>query len=603
MRVIKKAPLALCILTFLFILSTISVSAKDEVIEKKDALDSLSLQEVNMVEGELVTLAVYNLTRISVTNPEVADIVDADIDELLVIARKVGQTALFLWDDQGKRTIMINVLKQDLDIVKNRIRRLLESAAIENVKMEVNDKEGKVVVSGDVAEKKQELFNQILDPFRDNVIVLTSQEEIRDLVQIDMQITEVNETLTKNMGVDWSTPVTDSGGNVTDTQVLTFGYAESLPSGTIDNVGDIFKLGDFARTNSILTRVNALIAEGKGKILSQPKLVVVSGEEASFLVGGEIPIKSTTLVDSGASQENFEFKDYGVSMTVTPEIIGKKIDILLNVEITDIDSANQVGDTVAFLKRTAQTHLFLDNQQTIVLAGLIRSTESETLKRVPFLSKIPIAGALFRNRGTNVPNQDQELIISLTPTVLSSQGDIILAKEKEAAPQEKKDTAHRADMGQAVKILEEKEIDMDAEGELTDEMIEAMIEELESETMLEGERLAQKGSLGQKNFKVEDVDALHQYIRGIQEDISNAITYPAEAEGMGWEGTVKVGLLILNDGTLALSTIRESSGNEIFDNSAINTVNRLAPFKAFPPTVDQQEIAITVPIVYNFNND
>src|SRR5882672_2220656 len=70
------------------------------------ALDSKNLEEVNMLKGDLEAIKVYSLGRVSITNPEVADIANVDSDQILLLAKKPGQTVLFLWDEYGKRTVV-----------------------------------------------------------------------------------------------------------------------------------------------------------------------------------------------------------------------------------------------------------------------------------------------------------------------------------------------------------------------------------------------------------------------------------------------------------------------------------------------------------------
>jgi len=287
-------------------------------------LDPLQSDEINMLRGDLVSVKVSSLTRVSVADPDVADIADATDQEVLLIGHSIGQTALFIWDEQGKRTIMVYVFNQSLDIVKSRMEKLFKIADIFEVKTVTNEQEGKVVVSGEIPDYKQDQYDQIIMTFADDVIDLAREEEINDLVQIDMQITEMNTSVTKSLGIDWFTGTqTLSDGTLTTTFGTTFNpvYGEILPSLT-PGIKDLLKVGDFRRSSSsaLVAQISALITEGKARVLSNPKLVVVSGEEAKFLVGGEIPIRTTTISDSGSSQENVSFKEFGVSMTITPTI-------------------------------------------------------------------------------------------------------------------------------------------------------------------------------------------------------------------------------------------------------------------------------------------
>jgi len=512
------------------------------------SLDTLYADELNLIKGEISGVDVSGLTRVSVTDPDVADIVDATADELLILGKDVGQTALFVWDASGKRTVMVYVFKQDLDIVKNRIQRLVDAAGINGVHLSANTQEGKVVISGYVAEDKKDLFDQIVIEFHSDVINLVADEDIDDLIEIDMQITELNTTLTKSLGIDWTTGGTDGFAPA---------YEEDVP-GFDGHIRDFFKIGHFSRTGQLIAQVNALITEGKARILSKPKLVVISGEEASFLVGGEVPIRTTTFSDTGSSQENVEFKEFGISMTITPTIKNEKVDIIMNLEVSEIDAstATTVSEDVAFSTRSASTHLYLEDAQTIILAGLIKQTDAETVSRLPFVSKVPVLGMLFRSK-TRPADQDQELVIALTPHILYK---------------------NRQD----VKGKEAKKVEQDL-----------------------------KSYPGQQTFShtkpapyyIGIPKEMTGYVRDVQQKISRSIQYPNEAQRFGWEGTVKLGMLILNDGTLAFALVKESSGHNVFDEVALSTAKQSAPFMAFPPDTDLQELNVTIPIVYSLGKN
>jgi len=382
-----------------------------------DELDYAFADEASLIKGELITIEVHDMTRVSITDPDIADIVDANSEELLIVGKEIGQTALFIWDEEGKHTIMIYVINQGLEAIKSRIQKLFDAADIHELTLGANAQEGKVVISGEITDRKRDLFDQIVDQFDEDTINLVVDEKIEDLIQIDMQITDLNTTLQKSLGIDWST-----GG----TAGINPAYEESVRRDKSDgHIRDFFQIGHFHRTGQLIAQVNALIIEGKGRVLSKPKLVVISGEEASFLVGGEVPIRTTTFSDTGSSQENVEFKEFGISMTITPTIIKDRIDIVMNLEVSELDAstASSVSEDVAFSTRSASTHLYLDDGQTIILAGLIRNSESLSETKVPFVSNIPILGLLFRSKSNPVADKDEELVIALTPHILTQRGN------------------------------------------------------------------------------------------------------------------------------------------------------------------------------------
>ncbi len=89
------------------------------------------------------------------------------------------------------------------------------------------------------------------------------------------------------------------------------------------------------------------------------------------------------------------------------------------------------------------------------------------------------------------------------------------------------------------------------------------------------------------------------YVRNVQQKISESIVYPKEARENGWQGTVKLGVMILHDGTLAYAMVKESSGFDLFDQYAVSTAKNVAPYDSFPSNTNLQELNVTIPIVYS----
>ena len=532
-----------------------------------DTIDSLYSSEINLVKGELETLTVYSLTRLSLTDPSIVDIVSADDKQVLLIAKNPGQTTLFIWDEHGKRPINIYVYPQDLYLVRERIVKLLGSAGINEVTLTIDAAEGKIVVSGDVPDYKKTAFDQIIGLFSSNIISFSQVQEVKDLIQIDMQITELSQTLTETLGIDWN----DS-----------LGYSEkALPNFDDGTLADLAKISDIARTSLIKATVNALISDGKGRVLSKPRLVVVSGKEATFLVGGQIPIRTTTTTEGGTTQENVEFKSYGISMNITPVIKKNKIDVLLRVEISDVDTstAGTSKSNVGFTTRSAGTQLSLDDAQTVILAGLIKRNSSVAIRKVPFLGDIPILGLIFRSKASNPANFDQEVVISLTPHILTSPGP-----------------------GEKTAVLSEPPSKTEKSPDLAKENIEPSAAAETSQGM-EAEADETAAGVAAAPASAAIPPEMMDYARSVQEKINQAIEYPKEALENDWEGTVKLGLLILRDGTLAFASIKESSGYQIFDDYTLTTAKDAAPYLNFPQETDLKELNLTIPIGFSLKKD
>lgn len=516
-------------------------------------VDSQNEDELHLIKGDLETIKVFDLTRLSVTNPDVADIANVDNDHILMLAKQSGQTTLFIWDKYGKRSLIIRVSDDNLDLVKSRLQELLTEAKIKGVSLEVNKLESKIMISGTLTKDQMTELKKLTEPFGASLMDMTKEKVENELIQIDAQIAELNASYSKTLGFNWTSALT---------------YSETLPAFNPKTPTDFLKIGDFARTTQILAKIDALITEGKGRVISRPKLVCVSGKEASFLVGGQIPITTTTTSSGGSTQENVEFRDYGVTLKVGPTIKEDKIDITLDITISDIDASNKVGNNVAFTTRNTQTQLSLNDRQTIVLAGLIKHNEGESVKRIPFLSDIPILGAVFRHRETPTATVDTELVISLTPTILADKKTTTATEIKMASTGE--DHAPQQTMA-PVPI------------DNPDKM----------QSVIAGSPMVAKTYVPEEMIP---------YMQTIQQQIASKVSYPDQARQFGWQGTVKLVLHILNDGTLANASVKESSGYDVFDDNALSMAKSLSPYSAFPPNLKLQDMTVTIPIVYSLNN-
>lgn len=583
-----------------------------------DVVDSQETTNVFLYVGDLVTVKVYSLTRIAVGNPGIVDINSVTADEIVLVGRKVGETSIYAWDEFGKKKITARVFAEDLGVLADELPKVLAVKGFKGLSVEKDYYLGKVVVSGSLPKADKKRLDEILKG-NENTIRNDVQEE-SDLIQIDVQISELNTTLTKTLGIEWST-----GGNT-----LTPRWNETLPSAT-GKFKDLFKIGDFNRTTAILNTVNLLIQEGKGRILSKPSIIVTSGEEANFIVGGEVPVQSQTTTSSGGgtTQTTFSFKSHGVELGVTPEIREGRISIELGISTKDVDRANQTLDGApAFSTRAVKTKLFLDDNQTIVLAGFIKQNRSEQVKRVPFLGSIPVVGLLFRNK--SMPSDsDQELVISLTPKILKRQPAVEEAK-KEAMEAEQKNSV--PDAGEEVTLpaedAAEETISDENESPVAEEPTEEMPDDksgfeatvtspevppMES-TPMEEEEIKAPSVPADESAVVppgpspaaevfpsseSDSEAVKQYTEKVGTQIAQAISYPYEAKEYGWTGTVVLNIAILNDGNVKDVSIKASSGHAVFDKDAVNTAKILSPYDPLPSDWNSKEISISVPVVYS----
>ena len=483
-------------------------------------------QEMQLVASELKVFPVYNLLRVAVSDPAIADVTVLSDKELMLIAKKAGTTNLIIWDESGQRSFTIIVVEEDLEKIAQRIRGLLASSDLRGIRVKTEG--NKVYVMGEaLTENELNKVQDIVAPFS-NVVNLVKLKERQPLVEIDVNVLEVAYDDMKTLGLDWSNslPIT---------------YTE--PSTGEGDVPKFWRVFRWDRTQ-VTAKLNFLIEDDRARTLANPKLVTLSGKEASFLVGGEVPY---VTVEEGDGRTKVEWKEYGINLKIEPEVNSKnEIKTKIKAEVSDLDWANAVTHSgyniPAVKKREVQTELFLNEEDTIFLAGLIKNEDSEDIERLPWLSRVPILGELFKS--TQFQNKRTELVISITPRIIG----------EKANPEY-----------------------------LASEMVK-------QEAILEAQR----------NFPAysEEDSPLTYYTHMIEDIITRNVVYPDEARQDQQEGIVKIDLCLLSNGQIKEAGIKESSGARSLDEAALTAVQDLAPYPSFPSQITQKELHLTVPVVF-----
>jgi pilus assembly protein CpaC len=241
---------------------------------------------------------------------------------------------------------------------------------------------------------------------------VTSHNLKKAMVEINVEVMEIDYQSSLMAGLSWgsipSQGVSSSSGS-----------SSSVPNNLTLNEGtppSIFSFGTVSR-DALTASLQLLINKGKGKILAKPKLLAVSGSEASFLSGGEVPY----IVDTKLGSVDVQWKPYGVKLNIRPEIDAEgNISSSLRAEVSGIDTQNglSINNTVipALKTRWAETTFYMKSGSTMVIAGLITEQNQKLTSGIPLLSDIPLLGELFRS--TNDQTSQSELVIFVTPTLL-----------------------------------------------------------------------------------------------------------------------------------------------------------------------------------------
>lgn len=222
------------------------------------------------------------------------------------------------------------------------------------------------------------------------------------LIAVSADIVEISGSYEKALGFSW-TPF-QAGVNFAE---------KAIP------VGQIIKVGDFARQTQLQTSLKMLETEGKAQLLSNPKVIVQAQSQANFVVGGEQPYPTA----NGNGTVTTDFKKFGVIMNIVPVINPNKKDTIraeLQLEVSNVDFSKtvQVGNTAvpSVVTRQIQTAVEVKSGETLVIGGLKSSTKNSAKTRIPFIGSIPLIGLLFTQ--TTVTETQQSLFLFVTMEIV-----------------------------------------------------------------------------------------------------------------------------------------------------------------------------------------
>ena len=428
--------------------------------------------EVPLYKSRVLSLPA-SIKRISVGSPDIADLLLLRSTELYVLGKDLGTTNVLLWDANDILIAVVSVeVTHDLESLKKKLHDLMPDEAIEvraaqrsivlsgtvssptNVTAAVAIAKGYLAQAGTAKEKEMfevkgqggdsgsgEVINLLQVGGAQQVMLEVKVAEIsrRELRKFDMRF---NTILNSSR---WTTGAVNGGANFPD---VTFNPDLDANGDVIPGTGgrrpvfdgaapwgpaidefapnDLFieDKGLFASllTNDFLLNLTLEAAKENGlaKILAEPNLTTLSGQEAKFLSGGEFPIP----VPQGDETVTIEFKEFGVGVGFLPVVLGDgRINMVLNVSVSELVNTSNVsvsstGSATSFLvpslaKRSANATVELKDGQTIAIAGLLNENMREVINKFPGLGDIPILGNLFRSQ--EYVKGETELVILVTP--------------------------------------------------------------------------------------------------------------------------------------------------------------------------------------------
>jgi pilus assembly protein CpaC len=341
--------------------------------------------------------------RVSIGNPDVADVTLINAREVYVLGKKTGVTNLIVWSANGKTTLRDVVVGLDTGMLQSRLAKWVPTTE----PLMVDVMADTVVLRGRVPDAvKAHRIVSLAEAYTGGKKVINMLRiEGSQQVMLEVKVAEVSRTLLDELGVDIN--LTRTAGS-TSVSLLSQFLSSGATALTVARPNGL--------TNITLT---AEMKKGLVKILAEPTITAISGQEGSFLAGGKIfiPVPQGGISNAITLQE----KEFGVGLSFIPTVLE---DGLINLKVTpEVSELSQLGATVKALNgqvsvlpsittRRASTTVQLRDGESFAIGGLIKSNVTEAIRAFPILGELPILGALFRSNAFQT--EKSELLFVVT---------------------------------------------------------------------------------------------------------------------------------------------------------------------------------------------
>ncbi|AYQ43017.1 fimbrial protein [Burkholderia aenigmatica] len=373
-------------------------------------------------KGELLSLP-EPATAMFVADPAIADIQVPSPRTVFVFGKKAGTTTLIALGANHRPILRKTVIVQ-VDTAS--LQGVLDSR-FPQLKLSVSGAPGSLMVSGKVPSAADaDAVMQSLTPYLHDKEKIVNRLTLSRPIQVNLRVrvTEVSRNITQQLGINWSS-LGGAGnfvGGLFNGRTLfdpTNGLFNLSPTGAFSVLGG-FRAGRW----SIDVVLDALDQEGLITMLAEPNLTAMSGETASFLAGGEIPIP-VAQAGSSTGAITVEFKPFGVSLDFTPTVLAdNRISLKVRPEVSEVDANNSVttgGVKVPGLTvRRVDTTVELSSGQSFAIGGLLQSQTADTVSQIPGLGRLPIIGRLFSSK--NFQDNKTEVVVIVTPYIVQPAG-------------------------------------------------------------------------------------------------------------------------------------------------------------------------------------
>jgi pilus assembly protein CpaC len=360
-------------------------------------LASTSVLRINLPVSQAVTVTMSDsVGKVVSADPGIADAQPITDRSIYLVGRTFGTTTVNLFSTTGAP---IGLLAVEVGADTSDMARSIK-AALPSSNVKVSAINGRVHLSGSISDTvaKQKVLD-IVAQYGSPSIVDTMTLEGGQQVNLEVRILEARRDAGRELGIAWGGSVGPLNVNVADTNTGTFSaFMTNIVAGGL----------------GIDLNVTIRALEGKGLVrtLAEPNLTTLSGIGASFLAGGQIPLRA---VDNDGNVV-IEYKDFGVRLNFTPVVLdGDRIQIHMAPEVSGIGGFTAGGDPV-FNTRNLDATVELRDGQSFAVAGLLQSGTELNQDQLPWLGDVPILGSLFKS--SSFQKHDTEMVVIVTPRLV-----------------------------------------------------------------------------------------------------------------------------------------------------------------------------------------
>ncbi len=357
-----------------------------------------------------------NIQRVYYANGDLVEAVAINPKEVLITGKAPGVTTLMVWQQNGNRLIYELTVRPSpvkLEAIRAQIARDFPDDDI-NITWD-NDT---VFVRGTVKDvtDADRIIAMVTTLGKAINLLRVKIPEVEPQILLKVKFTDVDRSASQSLGINIASAALGQ-----DTGISTGQFGNT----GIDNTGT-FSLSQalnillFRKDLNLGATIQALEAKNLLEVLSEPNVLAINGQTASFLSGGQFPVP---MINGNANlgTVTIAFKEYGIRLTFTPNITPRgTIRLKVSPEVSSLDFANGVqisGFTIPALStRRVDTEVELEDGQSFIIAGLLDNNATESFSKIPGLSSIPVLGKLFQSRA--ITKKNTELLVIVTPEIV-----------------------------------------------------------------------------------------------------------------------------------------------------------------------------------------